>query len=48
MQEHINGLYLKLKCFKCKDCPKNDGYEDFRYDAQNYLTFVSKNVNLLT
>ena len=39
MQEHINGVHLKLKPFKCAECPKNDGYGDFRYDTQNYLTF---------
>ena len=30
LQDHINGVHLKLKPFKCEKCCKNDGYEDFR------------------
>ena len=30
LQDHINGVHLKWKPFKCEKCSENDGYGDFR------------------
>ena len=45
LQDHIKGVHLKLKPFKCETCSKNDGMETLD-NTQKYSAFQSFSVNL--
>ena len=40
LQDHIKGVHLKLKPFKCETCSKNDGMETLD-NTQKYSAFQS-------
>ena len=40
LQDHIKGVHLKLKPFKCETCSKNDGMETLDNTQKQCLSVI--------